>query len=320
MDWTQVDIYTTTAGVEPVGAALLELNVGGYAVQDAADFEAFLEGKTGHWDYIDEDLLKLRDAETTLTIYLAQNAQGGEQLAALRQALERLRAADTAGEWGRLEYALTGVREEDWSNAWKQYYTPTKVGDALVVCPSWETYEPGPGEVVIRLDPGMAFGTGGHDSTRLCMRLTEQYLPRPKNGAGARVLDLGCGSGILAVAALLLGAEEATGVDIDEVAVRVAGENAALNGVADRCAFLCGSLADKVSGTFDVIYANIVADVILQFLPDVNRLLAEDGVLITSGIIDTREDDILAALPRNGLAVATRLESGGWVGLACKRG
>lgn len=312
MDWTQVDIFTTTAGIEPVGAALLELNVGGYQVQDAADFEAFLEGKVGHWDYIDDDLMKLRDAETTLTIYLAKNRQGVEQLEALRKALNRLKAADVNGEWGRLEYALAGVREEDWSTAWKQYYHPTKVGERLVIRPSWEEYEAQPEEVVVRLDPGMAFGTGGHDSTRLCMRLLERYLPED-----ARVLDLGCGSGILAVAALLLGAREAAGVDIDEVAVRVANKNAAMNGVAARCTFFCGNLADRVSGKYDLIFANIVADVIISFLPDVRGLLAPGGVFITSGIIDTREPDVLAALPDAGLAVRERLEAGGWVGLCC---
>lgn len=313
MEWTQATIYTTTQGVEPLGAALLELDAGGYTVQDAADFQAFLEGKEGHWDYIDEELLQLRDAETALTVYLPGNAQGKEQLAALRKALARLKAQDTQREWGRLECELKAVREEDWSSAWKQYYAPLRAGERLVVCPSWEQYVPSPGDVVLKLDPGMAFGTGGHDSTRLCMRLLEKYLP-----AGARVLDLGCGSGILAVAALLLGAEHATGVDIDEVAVRVAQENAALNGVAGRADFLCGNLADSVSGTYDLIFANIVADVILAFLPDVRRLLAPGGVFIASGIIDTREQDVLAGLPGAGLAVQSRLESGGWVGLCCR--
>lgn len=313
MNWTQVDVYTTTAGIEPVGAALLELNAGGYTVQDSRDFEEFLENKTGKWDYIEEELLALRDAETTLTVYLADNAQGAEQLAALREALSRLQAMDAEGRWGRLSCRLSGVREEDWQNAWKKYYAPVKVGERLVICPSWEEYTPSGDEVVVRLDPGMAFGTGSHDSTRLCLRLLEQTP-----AAGARVLDLGCGSGILAVAALLLGAESAVGVDIDEVAVRVAEENAALGGVADRCTFLRGSLGDRVTGTFDVIFANIVADVILSFLPDVRRLLAPGGVFITSGIIDTREQDVLDALPAAGLAVETRLESGGWIGLRCR--
>lgn len=314
MDWTQVDIFTTTAGIEPVGASLMELNVGGYSIQDSADFEAFLEGKNGRWDYIDDDLMKLRDGETTLTIYLAQGQQGAETLALLKSELIRLKALDTAGEWGRLEYALSGVREEDWSTAWKKYYQPTRVGERLVICPSWEEYSPQEGDVVVRLDPGMAFGTGTHDSTRLCMQLLEQHLP-----TSARVLDLGCGSGILAVSALMLGAGSAIGVDIDEVAVRVAEENAALNGVVDRCAFRCGSLAETVNGPFDLIFANIVADVILSFLPDVERLLTPSGVFITSGIIDTREGDVLEGLVANHLRVIRRRESGGWVGLCCQR-
>lgn len=314
MNWTQIDIYTTTAGIEPVGAMLLELGVNGYEVRDAADFEAFLEGKPGRWDYIDEALLRLRGAETALTVYLAENGQGEETLGALRRALERLRALDTRGEWGRLEVALRTVREEDWSTAWKQYFKPVKVGERLAVCPSWEEYASAPGEVVVRIDPGMAFGTGTHDSTRLCMRLLEHYV-RPC----ARVLDIGCGSGILAVSALLLGAGEALGVDIDETAVRVAGENAALNGVAERCRFVCGNLTDRVSGRFDLILANIVADIILELAPQVPAFLAEGGVFIASGIIDTREEEVLAELLKEGFSLLAREISRGWVALALQK-
>lgn len=314
MNWIQVDIYTTTEGIEPVGAALLELGAGGYAVEDAADFEAFLADKDGRWDYIDDELMKLREAETKLTIYLADSAQGAEQLTALKQALTHLKELDTDNAWGRLTYELTGVREEDWATAWKQYYTPTKAGEKLVICPSWEEYSPQEGEIVLQMDPGMAFGTGSHDSTRLCLQLLEKHLPE-----NASVLDIGCGSGILAVGALLLGAKNAIGVDIDDVAVRVANENAERNGVEDRVSFHCGSLASKVSGQYNLIFANIVADVILSFLPDVGRLLAPGGMFITSGIIDTRAPDILAALPEYGLVVRERLDSGGWVALCCGR-
>lgn len=308
--WTKVEIYTATPGVEPVGALLLEIGAGGYEVRDAADFEAFLEGKAGHWDYIDESLLARRDEETTLIIYLAEGAQGAEQLAALRSGLARLRELDEDKVWGRLECALTDVREEDWAEAWKRYYTPMQVTPRLAICPSWEEYVPQGGEAVLRLDPGMAFGSGTHESTQLCLQLLDGCL-RP----GDRVLDIGCGSGILAISALLLGASEAVGVDIDAVAVRVAQENAALNGVGERSAFHCGSLAQKVTGSYDILFTNIVADVILSFLPDVSRLLAPGGFLIASGIIDTREQDVLDGVSAHGLRVVRRFEAGGWVGL-----
>lgn len=313
MNWTQVDIYTTTEGIEPVGAMLLELGAGGYQVTDAADFQDFLDGKNGRWDYIDDQVMELKHSETTLTIYFADGAQGAEQLASLKSGLIRLKELDIDNEWGRLEYSLSGVKEEDWAEAWKQYYKPVHVGERLVICPSWQQYDAKAQEVVVQLDPGMAFGTGEHSSTRLCMELMQKYVKQ-----GARVLDVGCGSGILAVSAVLLGGESAMGVDIDEMAVRIANENADINNVGEKCSFSVGSLASGIDGKFDIIFANIVADVILALLPDIQRLLAPDGVLITSGIIDTREDDVISALPAANLALDVRLENRGWVGLSCK--
>ena len=198
-------------------------------------------------------------------------------------------------------------------NAWKKYYHPIRVGERLVVCPSWEEYERQPEDVVLTLNPGMAFGTGTHDTTRLCMELLEKYIT-PE----VHVLDVGCGSGILAITAALLGAKEIKGCDIDEVAVKVAGENADLNGVGDRIAFHKGDLTSQVEGSFQLICANIVADVIIRLSEDVGKYLAEGGIFITSGIIDTREQDVLEALDKNGFTVIERRSSGGWVAMACK--
>ena len=314
MNWTEVKIYTTTAGIDPLTGSMLDLGLQGFMIEDAQDFDEFLHDTTPHWDYVDQAVMeKMKDCETCVTIYVADNPQGMEELMQVRQILARLKAQDPDGKYGRLELEMKDVDEEDWSNAWKKYYHPVQVGEHLVVCPSWEAYDRKPDEVVLTLNPGMAFGTGTHDTTRLCMELLEKYIT-PQD----TVLDVGCGSGILAITAALLGANKIIGCDIDEVAVKVAGENAALNGVQDRLAFHQGDLTSQVEGSFQIICANIVADVIIRLSEDAGRYLAKDGIFITSGIIDTREQDVLNALEQNGFQVIERRTSGGWVALACK--
>ncbi|HIV36001.1 MAG TPA: 50S ribosomal protein L11 methyltransferase [Candidatus Negativibacillus faecipullorum] len=314
MNWTEVRIYTTTAGIDPLTGSMLDLGLQGFMIEDAQDFDEFLHDTTPHWDYVDQAVMeKMKDCETCVTIYVADNPQGMEELMQVRQILARLKAQDPDGKYGRLELEMKDVDEEDWSNAWKKYYHPVQVGEHLVVCPSWEAYDRQPDDVVLTLNPGMAFGTGTHDTTRLCMELLEKYIT-PQD----TVLDVGCGSGILAITAALLGANKIIGCDIDEVAVKVAGENAALNGVQDRIAFHQGDLTSQVEGSFQIICANIVADVIIRLSEDAGRYLAKDGIFITSGIIDTREQDVLNALEQNGFQVIERRTSGGWVALACK--
>lgn len=314
MNWTEVKIYTTTTGIDPLTGSMLDLGLQGFMIEDAQDFDEFLHDTTPHWDYVDQAVMeKMKDCETCVTIYVADNPQGMEELMQVRQILARLKAQDPDGKYGRLELEMKDVDEEDWSNAWKKYYHPVQVGEHLVVCPSWEAYDRQPDDVVLTLNPGMAFGTGTHDTTRLCMELLEKYIT-PQD----TVLDVGCGSGILAITAALLGANKIIGCDIDEVAVKVAGENAALNGVQDRIAFHQGDLTSQVEGSFQIICANIVADVIIRLSEDAGRYLAKDGIFITSGIIDTREQDVLNALEQNGFQVIERRTSGGWVALACK--
>lgn len=314
MNWTEVKIYTTTAGIDPLTGSMLDLGLQGFMIEDAQDFDEFLHDTTPHWDYVDQAVMeKMKDCETCVTIYVADNPQGMEELMQVRQILARLKAQDPDGKYGRLELEMKDVDEEDWSNAWKKYYHPVQVGEHLVVCPSWEAYDRKPDEVVLTLNPGMAFGTGTHDTTRLCMELLEKYIT-PQD----TVLDVGCGSGILAITAALLGANKIIGCDIDEVAVKVAGENAALNGVQDRIAFHQGDLTSQVEGSFQIICANIVADVIIRLSEDAGRYLAKDGIFITSGIIDTREQDVLNALEQNSFQVIEHRTSGGWVALACK--
>lgn len=302
MQYNEVTLKVPVGFLEPAAAIANLVVPYGLYIEDYSDLETEAP-RIAHVDLIERELLE-RDREHALIhLYIPGAENPAEAVSFLR---ERFTAS-------AIPYEVTeaSVNEEDWATAWKKFYFPTKVGERLVVVPSWETYEKAQNEVVLTMDPGMAFGTGTHDTTRLCMTLLEQYA-----GPGATLLDIGTGSGILAVAALLLGADRAVGVDIDQVAVRVARENAAANGVDSRCAFLCGDLADKVSGKYSIITANIVADVIIRLTPDLRRFLSPGGVFIASGIIDAREADVLAALKEAGLTVKERRASGGWVALA----
>ena len=202
--------------------------------------------------------------------------------------------------------------EEDWINNWKKYFKPIPVGEKLLIRPLWEDEYDAQGRTVLHLEPGLAFGTGTHETTRLCLELLERYVT-----PGIDFLDMGCGSGILSVAALLLGAKSAVGVDIDPLAVKTAVENAATNRVAERFSGICGNLAEKVTGKFQVVAANIVADIVIELSKDAPRFLTKDSTYIVSGIIDTREEDVLAAIAPT-FQVIERREERGWVAMALK--
>lgn len=310
MDYKQITIYTTTQGIDIVSGYLTMHGVRGVVIEDSADFNAFLEDTTIHWDYVEDELMKKKEVETNVAFYLPENIQGQETFLAIRSGLEALRTENPAVDLGRLAIETNQVNEEDWSTAWKAYYHPTKIGKKLVVVPCWEEYTPSPREVPVILDPGMAFGTGTHETTRLCMQLLEDCV-----GPDTRMLDVGTGSGILAITALLLGAQEAVGVDIDALAVKIAGENAALNGVGDKVRFLCGDLTEQISGAYDVICANIVADVIIRLADDVTSFMHPGSVLLVSGIIEERCDEVRGVLEGKGLSAAETRTENGWAAI-----
>lgn len=320
MEWTRVKIYTTHEGVEPVIGELLELGVIGFEVEDAADFSEFLRTETPRWDFVDESLSYLLECETNLTIYLADTAQGHEQLVLLRGALERLRARDTESSFGRLALKCEGINEEDWANNWKQYFHNTPIGEKLMIKPTWESLngDEAGSRAVLEIDPAASFGTGTHDTTRLCMELIEETVT-----GGEELLDMGCGSGILGIAAMLLGAARVTAADIDENSVRIARENFLQNHIDESALrFFCGDagesreLYEKITDRkYDIVVANIVADVILHLLPLLVECMNKNGTLLLSGIIEGREGDIMAALGDIGLHAKNRKESGGWVAL-----
>lgn len=316
MDWTQVVIYTSSEGIEPVTGRLYQLDVQGVEIEDEQEFNEFLEQNKRCWDYVEEELRQKMAGETKVKTYIPQNVSGNEQVLLIKQSMEELRAYDKGGRFGRLKVELGNISEEDWADNWKQFYKPTRVADHVVVVPLWEEYDKEPGDTIVQMNPGMAFGTGTHETTRLCMQFIEKYA-----GKDTFMLDIGTGSGILAITGLLLGARSALGVDIDELAVKTAKENAALNGVESRFDVLCGDLVGNVQpGAYNLITANIVADVIIRLAPQVPQFLAPGGRFVASGIIDSRVEEVRQALHDAGLAVKEEKSERGWLALACTRG
>ncbi|MDE5741682.1 MAG: 50S ribosomal protein L11 methyltransferase [Oscillospiraceae bacterium] len=318
MNWTEVNIFTTTEGIDPVCGCLLGIGVTGFVIKDAKDFEEFLADKTGNWDYIDDDLMNLRDCETCVTVYLPDDSQGADMLSALRSEMSALAERDENKAFGRLTVELANVREEDWANNWKQYFKPLTVGEKLVIKPSWEDYDKNDSRTILEIDPASSFGTGQHNTTQLCLELIEKNLK-----GGDKVLDLGCGSGILSIAAILLGAEEVTAVDISQNSVETAKENAAKNNISEsKYTAYCGDiisnekLVEKIGGGFDLIAANIVADVLIAMSPLFEKFVKAGGTLILSGIITERADEVVEAVKSKGYTMTEIREKNGWAAVA----
>lgn len=303
MEWTDIQLTVAQKDAEQAEAAATMIAEGGIYIEDYSDLEQQV-AEIAHVDLIEPELLaKPRDV-VIIHIYLEPGAQPAETLGAIQARME------AAG----IPYTVrtAGVAQEDWQNGWRKYYHPMEIGRRLAVVPSWQAYDTD--RVKLLLDPGLAFGTGGHETTSLCLEALDELT-----AGGERVLDIGTGSGILAIAALKLGAACAEGVDIDPVAVRTACENAALNGVAGQFTGLVGDLSDKARGTYQIITANIVANAIISLAPAVPGLLAEGGHFIASGIIDTRAQEVAEALAKAGLTIAQRKDKRGWVCFVCTR-
>nr|MDD6334997.1 50S ribosomal protein L11 methyltransferase [bacterium] len=318
MGYIKVSVYTTPEGMELVAASLMELGLEMFEwVQGRDEVQAFLDETAAYWDYVDAAELGRTDTPC-LRLTLADDAVGQQQLMDIQKEMARLKQGDWGVDVGELEVVAEPMDDSDWQNAWKAYYKPILIGDKLCICPAWEDVPPqAEGRTVVRINPGMAFGTGQHESTALCLKLLEGIVT-----LGMRMLDAGCGSGILSMAALMLGADSAVGVDIDVNTPAAVEENCRLAGIAPgRMETIVGNiledqaLIERLGGGYDLMAANIVADVILRLIPLVPGFLRPGAPFITSGIVVERLPEVEAALAQHGLTVVNRVTENGWVAL-----
>lgn len=309
MQWIEVTINSSPDRIDRLCEDLEAQGVSGLVIENETEYNNFLEHNRQYWDYVDEELEKAIVGLCRVKFYLEDSEDGKTELMRLRTAFPNS------------EFLTKSVRDEDWENNWKAYYKPLPIGDRLLVVPEWEEIPETEGRCVLRLDPGLIFGTGAHPTTQMCLRGIEKLELN-----GKEVLDLGCGSGILAIAALLLGAEHAVGCDIDPKAPAVVMENGALNGITEEklTVFAGDVLSDtefkrKVgTGKYQVVLANIVADVIIALSSVVRQFMANDGVFICSGIIEGREDEVREALIKAGLTITEAFNQDGWHCFACR--
>ena len=302
-NWTQFKVTVPLEQLDDT-SAVMSMVSNYLQIEDYSDIDL----KTCYGDLIDEAILNADKTIASVSVYLPVDGGVADTLSFLRERFSQL-GLDA-------KITVSGVNEEDWANSWKAYYKPIKIGEKIVIVPAWEKYEAEAHEIVVRMDPGMAFGTGTHETTRLVIRLLEKYIKK-----GMRVADVGCGSGILAICASKLGAKECNAYDIDPVAVKVANENVKDSGLTNvKCAVSdLLKQVDKSGGAYDVICANIVADIIIRMMPDVGELMDENSVILASGIIVERSEDVISGFEAHGLKIVERVDENGWCALAVQK-
>ncbi|MDD2262956.1 MAG: 50S ribosomal protein L11 methyltransferase [Clostridia bacterium] len=308
MEWIKVKINSERENLEKVQVFLTDIGINGCTVEDSTDFSEFLESKAFNWDYIDESLMDLLNVKSSVTAYLHDNKQGREQLDKILKIYDNVETEK--------------VSDEDWENNWKKYFKPIEIGQRLVIKPSWEEYDNTENKKVVILDPGSSFGTGTHETTKLCLYEAEKLIEGDEN-----VLDAGCGSGILGISALTLGAKKGVFFDIEQSSVDTVMKNAEVNGLeALSQAFLGNLIYDKQlyellkqKGPFDVIFVNIVPDVINAMLPNLYNLAADNAYVICSGIIEEREQEVIKNMESCGLKDISSQRMNGWVVLTGRK-
>ncbi len=319
MNWIELKITTTAQGIEPVTGVLYDMGITQIEISDKDDFKEFLENNRKYWDYVDEELEKLKTADSCITLYFGDDAEGKDELEKVKSTLSE--ASKLCPDLNLLGLHTKSVKDEDWSENWKQFFKPLEIGEKVLIVPEWESV-PDSRRTKFVINPGCSFGTGSHESTRMCIEEIENHLTN-----GDLVLDLGCGSGILSVIALLLGAKEATAVDIDPMAVETAYSNLALNNLPKEIYHgyagdittdqeLCQTLAKN---KYDIVLANIVADVIINLSVFAKDFMKPDGVFICSGIIIERKDEVRTALENAGFKIKTQRIMGEWAAFVCVR-
>lgn len=307
MEWTEVlieldaDDLDTAANISTMAVPY------GFYIEDYRTLEEET-WQIANIDLIDEDLLNKDRTKGIIHIYISPCENPNEAVSFLKEQFDR--------EGINHNIVLNKCKNEDWENNWKEFFKPLKIGKKILIRPLWiDDYDNSDQRKVLSIEPGLAFGTGGHNTTRLCLETLEKYV-----GVDSAILDTGCGSGILGIAALLMGAKSSVGVDIDELAVKTAIENGKVNGFVDpEYKILKGNLTDKVSGKFDIVVANIVADIIMLFTKDVGKFMNDDAVFITSGIISMREDEVVNSFIENGFEIIERNIDGDWLCFVCKK-
>lgn len=321
MNYIETKIYTSRVGIEHVLNALSEIDIDDAVIEDPADVEELMEKKNSYdWDYVDSSVMEQINEEPAVILYIDQSDEGNEKLQAVKNAVERLKERMATGElgeknsFGRMEITEEAVRDEDWKDNWKEFFKPAKITDRIVVKPTWEHYEKQEeDELIIEIDPGMAFGTGTHETTTLCIKLIEKYAKKED-----ALLDVGSGSGILSIAAALLGIERILGVDIDPVAVEVSKENVELNGFSDRIEIRQGDLTKGIDYMADLVVANLMADLVMVLSKDVAKHLNDKGIFISSGILIEKKEQVSEAIINSGFEILEILEQGEWCSIGAR--
>jgi len=320
MEYIKIEIFTSIPGVEVVTAALLDMGITESIVESPLDVEELLEKKNEYdWDYVDQSVIELGDCEPKIVLYFENTEENMATAQEIKLKMMFLKSKELEGFWnweldlGRLYVETSTLEDSGWKDGWKEFFKPKKITDSMVVKPTWEVYDKKADEIILEIDPQTAFGTGTHETTSLCLRLLE------KQGlSGKSVLDLGTGSGILAIAAGLLGARDVLATDIDPEALKIARENVELNRLGEIVKLQQSDLTKGIDFKADIVLANLIAELVKKAAVDVKRVLSQNGVFISSGILTDLKEDVASALKEAGFRIIEIMEEGDWCAIAAK--
>lgn len=314
MKWTEVRVDTVSKNEDVVSAVLYDMGATGLVVEDPNDILEKIQDPKSDYIVADEFFKNPEEVDKekiVIKAYFPETENVGEIVNEISSRIEVTPLNETGKALG--EVTLGEVSEDDWANSWKKFFKPTKIGSKIVIKPTWEEYDLQQGEIIVEMDPGMAFGTGTHETTAMCIEMLEKHVK-----CGTTVLDVGCGSGILSIAAIKLGAGQGAGIDIDENAIRISRENAKINDVAHRIEFRHGKIDEVVYEEYHIVVANILADVIVDMVPEIKRCMKCYGTFIASGIIQEKEEMVTKALEEVGLNIVEVIRRGEWVCLVAQ--